>query len=285
MQDTSSTPAPGSTPAPSSTPAPRKRRRTRLTPAKPVLPVRAVADAGGRGRFADDGPALRAVAGDALHPSPANPRKHFGAAEIAELAASMKQDGVLQPLLVRPLSPAMAALHEGDGERGGPLSSVEKCKHTVDALVVVGLRRGTRIRICPRRSRCTTHWKEHVEHLKRKREQAALRKHLLSGTWDADAMIRVVLDALRSDDGRKPPPAGLDPLHEAAYLAVTGGSWDREGVVARARVLGVQLDRRGRLVEPKRGDHGPIPPGVQPSARAAAACDGPSAADGSGGGI
>ena len=104
------------TTAPSSTPAPRKRRQTKLTPAKPILPVRAVAGDGGRGRFVDDGLALRTVAGDALHPSPANPRKHFGAAEIAELAASMKQDGVLQPLLVRPLSPAMAALHEGDGE-------------------------------------------------------------------------------------------------------------------------------------------------------------------------
>lgn len=197
-------------------------------------------------------------------------------------------------------------------ERGGPLSSAEECEHAVDALVVVGLRRGTRLRICPRRSRCEKHWQEHVEGLKRKREQerqwkledaarvrerdknererkrwskemTALRQHLLSGTWDADAMIRVVLDALRSDCHQQTPP-GLDPLHEAAYLAVTAKSWDRDGVVARARVLGVRLDRQGHLVEPKRGDHGLAPEAVQPSARAAAACDGPSP-DGSGGGI
>ena len=84
----------------------------------------------------------------------------------------------------------------------------------------------------------------------------------------------------QTDAGRRRaarPPAPVE-VHDALEGA-------RRAVVARARVLGVRLDRQGRLVEPKRGDHGPIPPGVQPSARAAAACDGPSAADGSGGGI
>lgn len=38
-----------------------------------------------------------------LVPSPTNPRKHFAAADIAELARNILEHGVLQPLLVRPL--------------------------------------------------------------------------------------------------------------------------------------------------------------------------------------
>ena len=37
-----------------------------------------------------------------LHESPLNPRRHFNAAALAELAASIKAHGVLTPLLVRP---------------------------------------------------------------------------------------------------------------------------------------------------------------------------------------
>ena len=92
-------------------------------------------------------------------------------------------------------------------------------------------------------------------------------------------MIRVVLDALRTDHRQGKSMPGLDPLHEAAYITVIAKDWNRDSVVARARDLGVKLDRQGRLVEPRRGDHGPAPKkAVQPSARAAAG-------DGSGGGI
>jgi len=41
---------------------------------------------------------------DKLHPSPFNPRKDFAAAELAELAESIKQKGVLEPLLAREIS-------------------------------------------------------------------------------------------------------------------------------------------------------------------------------------
>lgn len=37
-----------------------------------------------------------------LHPNPQQPRKHFDEAALAELAASIKANGVLQPVLVRP---------------------------------------------------------------------------------------------------------------------------------------------------------------------------------------
>jgi ParB/RepB/Spo0J family partition protein len=47
-------------------------------------------------------PASRAVASlQVLHPSPLNPRKHFDEDAIADLAASIRTDGILLPLLVR----------------------------------------------------------------------------------------------------------------------------------------------------------------------------------------
>lgn len=35
-------------------------------------------------------------------PSPTNPRKHFDEAALADLTASVRQHGVLQPILLRP---------------------------------------------------------------------------------------------------------------------------------------------------------------------------------------
>jgi ParB/RepB/Spo0J family partition protein len=47
--------------------------------------------------------ALREVLLDHIQPSPRNPRKHFDEGKLEELAASIKAQGLLQPLLVRPL--------------------------------------------------------------------------------------------------------------------------------------------------------------------------------------
>lgn len=44
----------------------------------------------------------REIAVAAIKPNPQQPRRRFAKAEIAELAASIKEHGVLQPLLVRP---------------------------------------------------------------------------------------------------------------------------------------------------------------------------------------
>jgi len=41
---------------------------------------------------------------DHIHPNPDNPRKHFDEAAIAELAASIREVGILQPLLVTPVA-------------------------------------------------------------------------------------------------------------------------------------------------------------------------------------
>ncbi|WAJ28639.1 ParB/RepB/Spo0J family partition protein [Antarcticirhabdus aurantiaca] len=43
----------------------------------------------------------RTVPLDRIHPNPNNPRRHFDEAELAELAASLKTHGLVQPLLVR----------------------------------------------------------------------------------------------------------------------------------------------------------------------------------------
>jgi ParB family chromosome partitioning protein len=38
---------------------------------------------------------------DVIHPNPHQPRRHFDDAQLAELAASMKSNGVIQPIIVR----------------------------------------------------------------------------------------------------------------------------------------------------------------------------------------
>lgn len=44
---------------------------------------------------------LATIALATAHPSPTNPRKHFDEAKLSELAASVRQKGILQPLVVR----------------------------------------------------------------------------------------------------------------------------------------------------------------------------------------
>ncbi|WP_421792806.1 ParB/RepB/Spo0J family partition protein [Hyphobacterium sp.] len=45
---------------------------------------------------------LPSIAREKIHPSPLNPRKHFNEDSLAQLAASIKDKGVKQPILVRP---------------------------------------------------------------------------------------------------------------------------------------------------------------------------------------
>lgn len=57
---------------------------------------------------AASGPAALPI--DLLRPNPFQPRRHFDAAELEELVASVREQGVLQPILVRPVT--------GEGESG-----------------------------------------------------------------------------------------------------------------------------------------------------------------------
>ena len=45
---------------------------------------------------------LRHVPVELLHPNPNNPRKHFAEEDLESLAKSLKDKGLLQPLVVRP---------------------------------------------------------------------------------------------------------------------------------------------------------------------------------------
>jgi ParB family chromosome partitioning protein len=53
---------------------------------------------------ADGGPSLREIAIGDIRPNPHQPRMHFDEESLADLAASIRQIGVLQPILVRPVA-------------------------------------------------------------------------------------------------------------------------------------------------------------------------------------
>ena len=155
-----------------------------------------------------------------------------------------------------------------------------ECGNAVDALVVLGERRGRRLRICPRRSRCKTHWgnflsRRRLQKERNKKYAAEQKSYLLQqdrqnaardkwneqimpaiaaavagGTWEVDDMLRVVLEDLRLRCGELDPPAGMEPLHECTWRTILNMSyWERARVVAAARVLGLDLGDDGVLAE------------------------------------
>jgi ParB family transcriptional regulator, chromosome partitioning protein len=60
--------------------------------------ILSISDAGAR----EDAPELRDIAVELIRPNPAQPRKHFDEDGLAALAESVRERGVLQPVLVRP---------------------------------------------------------------------------------------------------------------------------------------------------------------------------------------
>jgi ParB family chromosome partitioning protein len=69
------------------------------------------------GRAADGGGSVREVAVELIRPGAFQPRRHFSEAELEALAQSVREKGVLQPLLVRPVDEAEAAFELIAGER------------------------------------------------------------------------------------------------------------------------------------------------------------------------
>ena len=69
------------------------------------------------GRAADGGGSVREVAVELIRPGAFQPRRHFSEAELETLAQSVREKGVLQPLLVRPVDEAEAAFELIAGER------------------------------------------------------------------------------------------------------------------------------------------------------------------------
>jgi len=69
------------------------------------------------GRPGDAGLSVREVAIELIRPGAFQPRRHFDEAELEALAQSVREKGVLQPLLVRPIEEAAAAFELIAGER------------------------------------------------------------------------------------------------------------------------------------------------------------------------
>jgi ParB family chromosome partitioning protein len=66
---------------------------------------------------AEVGAAIREVAIELIRPGAFQPRRHFSEDELAALAQSVREKGVLQPLLVRPIDGEAAAFELIAGER------------------------------------------------------------------------------------------------------------------------------------------------------------------------
>ena len=62
----------------------------------------------------DGAPAIRQLPLDAIEPNPQQPRKTFGGPQAAELTQSIAEHGILQPLLVRQLTPDRYQLIAGE---------------------------------------------------------------------------------------------------------------------------------------------------------------------------
>src|ERR1700710_2158231 len=65
-----------------------------------------IGDVGGEAAHLDRPRAQRKVPIEFLKPNPRNPRRSFSDAELGELAESIKQHGVIQPIVVRPVKGA-----------------------------------------------------------------------------------------------------------------------------------------------------------------------------------
>jgi ParB family chromosome partitioning protein len=76
-----------------------------------------IGDVGGEAAHVDRPRNQRKVPIEFLKPNPRNPRKTFADAELGELAASVKQHGVIQPIVVRPVKGAADRYEIIAGER------------------------------------------------------------------------------------------------------------------------------------------------------------------------
>ena len=71
----------------------------------------------GAGLVRDPGGQTRTVPIESIRSSPLQPRRHFAEAELDALAQSIREKGIVQPLLVRPIAEAVANFELIAGER------------------------------------------------------------------------------------------------------------------------------------------------------------------------
>jgi ParB family chromosome partitioning protein len=76
-----------------------------------------IGDVGGEAEVGERPRSPRRLPTAYLRPNPRNPRRTFDSADLDELAASVREKGVVQPILVRPLADAINAYEIIAGER------------------------------------------------------------------------------------------------------------------------------------------------------------------------
>ena len=76
-----------------------------------------IGDFGDSGQVPAKAEGQRKVAVEFLRPNPRNPRRSFGEAELSELAVSITQRGIIQPIIVRPVGDVPGAFEIVAGER------------------------------------------------------------------------------------------------------------------------------------------------------------------------
>lgn len=86
------------------------------------------------GREVSDRP-VQKVSIEFLRPNPRNPRRHFPEAELDELASSIRMRGIIQPIVVRPVSGVPGTYEIVAGERRW--RAAQKAGHTEVPIVVV----------------------------------------------------------------------------------------------------------------------------------------------------
>jgi ParB family chromosome partitioning protein len=74
-------------------------------------------DVGEETKTTEQGRSQRRVPIEFLRPNPRNPRRHFAETELDELAASMRERGIIQPIVVRPVKGAADSYEIIAGER------------------------------------------------------------------------------------------------------------------------------------------------------------------------
>jgi ParB family transcriptional regulator, chromosome partitioning protein len=74
-------------------------------------------DVGEETKTTEQGRNQRRVPIEFLRPNPRNPRRHFAETELDELAASMRERGIIQPIVVRPVKGAADSYEIIAGER------------------------------------------------------------------------------------------------------------------------------------------------------------------------
>jgi ParB family chromosome partitioning protein len=77
-----------------------------------------IGDVGGEAAHLERPRTQRKVPIEFLKPNPRNPRRAFSDTELGELADSIKQHGVIQPIVARPVKGALARIADCGPARG-----------------------------------------------------------------------------------------------------------------------------------------------------------------------